>query len=92
MQRQSRVTHPDIAAAWSEVHEALDALPGWFVGRPAFEVRRDPPWSMYATDRFAGQKIGRRAREWMAIGPTELRVLQEMADALRAVSEGRVPK
>ena len=44
LRRLGGVTDPDIAAAWADIHAALDALPGWFVGRrPAVEPRRAVP-------------------------------------------------
>lgn len=77
--------------AWAELHDANQAL-GWFVGRPAYESRRDVPWSQYATDRFSKVKVGRRASEWTAIGPTEVACVRAMAKALREISAGRVPR
>jgi hypothetical protein len=32
------------------------------------------------------------SREWTCVGETELHALREMVLALRAISEGRVPK
>ena len=37
------MTNPDLEAAWGEVLAALDALPGWFVGKPAYELHREVP-------------------------------------------------
>ena len=50
------------------------------------------PWSMYAFDPTEKPKVGHRSREWTAIGPTEARVVREMARCLREISEGRVPR
>ena len=47
---------------------------------------------MYAFDPAETPKVGHRAREWTAIGPTEARVVHEMAKALREIGAGRVPK
>jgi hypothetical protein len=47
---------------------------------------------MYAFDPAEKPRVGLRSREWTCVGHTELHVLREMARAMRAISEGRVPK
>lgn len=76
--------------AWDQLLAAKPA--GWFVGQPAFEERRDPPWAMYAFDATERSKAGRRQREWTAIGPTEEQCIWNMAYCLREIAAGRVPK
>jgi hypothetical protein len=66
--------------------------PGWSVGQPTFEERRAVPWSMYAFDTVERPNIGRRQREWTAIGPTEEQVIRTMSYCLREIGAGRVPK
>jgi hypothetical protein len=85
------VTDADTAAAWIELHAANDAL-GWFVGRPAFEPHRLVPWSQYAFDPFEKQKLGKRSREWTAVGNTEAECIREMARCLREIGERQVPR
>ena len=75
--------------AWAELH--LATPPGWYVGRPLYNARRDE-WSLYAFDTTEKAKIGRRSREWTAVGPTEERVVREMARCLTELAAGRVPK
>jgi hypothetical protein len=81
----------DLEAAWAALHEANAAL-GWFVGKPAYEPRLAVPYSMYAFDPSERPKVGHRSREWTTIGPTEARVVQELAKTLREIGEGRVPE
>lgn len=78
--------------AWDDLHEIQRSLPSWFVGRPAFEEHRAVPWSMYAFDQTERPKVGRRQREWTAVGPTEEQVIRTMAYCLRELAAGRVPK
>lgn len=80
----------DIEAAWDAIHDATP--PSWFVGRPAFEERRSPPWSQYAFDPDEKPKVGHRSREWTAVGMTELDCLEEMARCLGEIREGRAPR
>lgn len=47
---------------------------------------------MYAYDTTEKPRVGLRSREWMAVGETELAVLEEMARCLAELSEGRVPR
>src|SRR4051794_39384745 len=61
-------------------------------GDPAFEPRRAVPWAMYAFDPKENPKVGRRSREWTATGPTEARVVREMARCLREFAAGRTPR
>jgi hypothetical protein len=83
------MTDPDLAAAWDAVHDATPD--GWYVGRPGFEERHNQ-WSMYAFDPSERPVVGKRSREWTAVGPTELRCVQEMARCLGELREGRWPK
>ena len=81
----------DLEAAWDELHSANESL-GWFIGPPSCEERRPVPWTMYAFDPREVPKVGHRSREWTAIGPTQERVVREMARCLQEISAGRVPK
>jgi hypothetical protein len=89
MGRMPTMTDEDVAAAWATLHAATP--PGWFVGRPVYEERRDQ-WSIYAFDASERPKVGSREREWVAVAPTEVRVLREMARCLNEFGAGRVPK
>ena len=59
----------DLEAAWAAVHDATP--PGWYVGRPGFEERYNQ-WSMRAFDPSETPIVGKRSREWTAVGRTEL--------------------
>lgn len=48
--------------------------------------------SMYAFDPRETPIVGKRSHEWIAVGPSELRCLQEMARCLAELREGRWPK
>ena len=78
----------ELEATWAELHDATPA--GWFVGRPG--QRHGGQWAMYAFDTTEKAHIGRRSREWTAVGQTEVECLVEMARCLREINEGRVPK
>ncbi len=78
----------ELYAAWEELHAAT--LPGWFVVRPG--QRHGGQWALYAFDPKERAHIGRRSREWTAVGQTEVECVHEMARCLREISEGRVPK
>lgn len=43
---------------------------------------------MYAFDQAEKAHIGRRSREWTAVGPTEVECVREMARCLRAIGAG----
>ncbi len=79
----------DLAEAWAQLHDATP--PGWVVGRPSFDERRDQ-WSIYAFDATERPNVGRRTREWTAVAPTQVRVIREMARCLGEFARGRVPK
>ena len=57
----------------------------------AFEERYNQ-WSQYAFDTTEKAVVGKRSREWIAVGPTELRCVQTMAYCLLELGEGRWPK
>ena len=46
-------------------------------------------WSMFAFDRSETPIVGKRSREWTAVGPTELRCVQERARCLGEPRAGR---
>jgi hypothetical protein len=83
------MTDDELEAAWVDLHESTP--PGWFVGRPLCNERRDE-WSMYAFDTTERLKVGHRSREWSSVAPTQARVVHEMARCLRKLEAGRVPK
>lgn len=47
---------------------------------------------MYGYDTTEKAHIGRRSREWTAVGQTEVECVREMARSLREIGNGRVPK
>jgi hypothetical protein len=79
----------DLEAAWAAVHE--NTLVGWYVGRPMEHPERNE-WSQFAFDTTETPVVGKRSREWTAVGPTELRCVQEMARCLGELREGRWPQ
>ncbi len=83
------MTDPELAVAWDTVHE--NTPPGWHVGRPAYEPLHRS-WSQYAWDTTEKAALGRRSREWTAVGQTEHECVREMARCLREIGAGRVPR
>ncbi len=83
------MTDPELVAAWDEVHAANTM--GWQVGRAYFHDEVDW-WEQYAFDPKEKPKVGKRSREWTAIGKTEVECVREMAYCLRELREGRWPK
>ena len=79
----------EISDAWTTLHASTPS--GWFVGRPAYDERRDQ-WSIYAFDTRERPRIGGRSREWVAVARNEAGVLREMARCLAEFGLGRVPK
>ena len=51
----------DLEAAWNELHEANATLRR-FVGQPAFNEYKVPPWEQYAFDSAEKPKVGHRSR------------------------------
>jgi hypothetical protein len=47
---------------------------------------------MYAFDPSQRLVVGKRSREWTAVGPTELRCVEEMARCLGELKAGRWPQ
>ena len=82
-------TTTDLEAARAAVHDATPE--GWYVGRPMEHTERNE-WSQFAFDPSETPVVGKRSREWTAVGPTELRCVQEMARCLGELREGRWPK
>jgi hypothetical protein len=58
---------------------------GWYVGVPLYDLR-EGRWQQYAFDRTE-TTLGRRRREWTAVGTTEEACIVEMARCLREISE-----
>jgi hypothetical protein len=83
----------DLIAAWAEL-DAANATLRWTIGRPYLhdDVRGAEHWEQWAYDGRETPKVGKRSREWTAIGRTEVERVREMARCLREVSEGRVPR
>ena len=59
------------------------------MGQPMEHPERDEG-SMYAFDASEIPIVGKRSREWTAVGPTELRCVQEMARRLGELKAGRL--
>ena len=89
--RLARYPRPmtDLEAAWDAVHENMPE--SWYVGRPGIEERYGQ-WSMYAFDPSEKPVVGKRSREWTAVGPSELHCVREMARCLGELKAGRWPK
>jgi hypothetical protein len=79
----------DLEEAWNAVHDATP--PGWYVGRPGY-VERFNQWEQYAFDPNERPKVGKREREWTAVGPTEAACVAEMARCLDLIGRGEWPK
>lgn len=83
------MTDAALEDAWAAVHD--NTPEGWYIGRPGFEERYNQ-WSMYAFDPSEKPVVGKRSREWTAVGRTELECVQEMARCLGELREGRWPR
>jgi hypothetical protein len=83
----------DLEEAWAEL-DAANAGLRWSVGRPSLhdDVRGAEHGEQRAYDLRERPKIGKRSREWTAVGRTEVECVREMARCLREISAGRVPK
>ena len=79
----------DLDAAWDELHAALPT--GWAVGWPSFHDEAGS-WEQYGYDPSERPKVGKRSREWIAVGQTEVACVREMARCLRELHEGRFPR
>lgn len=79
----------ELEVAWGEVH-AVNML-GWRVGRPYYHDERGC-WEQYAFDPTERPEVGTRSREWVAVGPTEVACVREMAYCLRELRAGRWPR
>ena len=82
----------DLADAWAEL-DAANASLGWSVGRPSLhdDVRGSEHREQWAYDLRETAKVGKRSREWTAVGQTEVECVREMARGLREISDGWVP-
>lgn len=67
-----------LADAWEQLHAAMPA--GWYVGPPG--ERHGGTWAIYAFDQAEKAHIGKRSREWTAVG--------QHGDRVRA-RDGQVP-
>lgn len=83
------MTDPELAAAWDAVHAANTM--GWQVGRPYLHDERGS-WEQYAFDPKETPRVGKRSREWIAIGTTEAECVREMAMCLEELAAGRWPR
>jgi hypothetical protein len=79
----------DLEAAWAAVHENKPA--GWYVGQPMAHPERSE-WSQYAFDPSETPVVGKRSREWTAVGRIELECVEVMARCLGGLREGRWPE
>ncbi len=78
-----------LEAAWDAVHIANTM--GWQIGRPHLRDERGC-WEQYAFDASEPAVDGRRSREWIAVAPTEVGCVLEMARCLRELRDGRWPR
>ena len=78
----------DLEAAWAAVHE--NTPEGWYVGQPMEHPER-AEWSQYAFDPSETPVVGKRSREWTAVGQTRLHCVQTMAYCLAELMAGRWP-
>ena len=78
----------DLGAAWDELMAAMP--PAWTVARPTWHIE-DRRWTLYAWDTSERVKVGKRSREWTAVGATEVDVVREMARCLRDIAADRRP-
>mgnify|MGYP000175690163 CR=1 FL=1 len=83
------MTDADLTAAWAAVHDATPE--GWYVGRPMEHPERNE-WSQFAFDPSETPIVGKRSREWTAVGCTELECVHVMARCLGELREGRWPE
>ena len=79
----------DLEAAWAAVHEHTPE--DCYARRPYFNERQDR-WEEYAYDQSETPVVCKREREWTAVGPTEVRCVQEMARCLAELKAGRWPR
>ena len=79
----------DLEAAWAAVHD--NTPEGWYVGKPMLHPERNE-WSQFAFDPSETPVVGKRSREWTAVGHTELECVQVMARCLAAQKAGRWPE
>ncbi|MFN8519585.1 MAG: hypothetical protein U0667_09440 [Chloroflexota bacterium] len=79
----------EIEMAWDEVRAANTM--GWRVGPPYFHDERRC-WEQYAYDAREIPVDGKRSREWIAVGPTEVGCVRSMASCLRDLSADRWPR
>ena len=61
------------------------------MGRPGY-VDRYRQWNMYVFDSSERPVVGKRSREWTAVGQSELHCVQVMARCLEEIKAGRCPK
>ena len=77
------------AKFWDEIHDNTPS--GWVVGQPGYDDAHRQ-WSQYAYDPSEKLVVGKRSREWTAVGQTELDCLKTMACCLGELKEGQWPK
>jgi hypothetical protein len=82
----------DLEIAWAEL-DAANTM-GWSVGRPSLhdDVRGAEHWEQWAYDAREKPKVGKRSREWTAVGRTEVDCIRELARCLREIGDGRWPR
>ncbi len=83
------MTDSALEAAWNEIHAASPR--GWHIGRPYWHDEVGC-WEQYAFDPSEHPSDGKRSREWIAVGPTEVTCVREMGRCLRELREGRWPR
>ena len=79
----------DLEAAWDELHAAVPK--GWVAGRPYHHEERRT-WEQYAFIPSGAPRGGRPKKEWIAVGPTEVACVREMARCLGEIRDGRWPR
>jgi hypothetical protein len=64
---------------------------GWKVGQPSYADRYGR-LEQYAFDPSERLRVGKRSREWIAVGRTEQECLEEMARCLLVIRVGGWPR
>jgi len=83
------MTDEALAGAWDAVHANSPA--SWQVCRPGY-VDRYREWRMSAFDSAERLVVGKRSRQWNAVGRSELDWIRVMARCLAEIKAGHWPR